>query len=241
MTDFVFPVMAGKLTDAAPITFEPSQIHGSAFSVGPNLLVTAAHVVRGIPKDSMIGLGFPDFARSRWSIVKVEETECHATLDVAVLRSNGAGPVAQPWTSERLPILTDVQSYGFPYALDGSKRMINVRAFKGHIVAIYPWAELSGRPVILELSFQVPRGLSGAPIFQPVGNRVVGMAVGNRTMEMPVLSSREIVSDGRELVVERFEALNLGIAIATYSLFSAEFKMLGGSIEAHLRKRGLYL
>jgi len=120
--------------------------------------------------------------------------------------------------------------------------VIAVRAFVGHTVCSRRLFRLPAAPLIHELSFACPRGLSGAPLWR-VSLRsatVVGMILANEITEMTVYSEKERLVDPagtRELV--KTEALHLGLALSAQAIVSVTSNTLGGStIGDWLRRHG---
>jgi len=72
---------------------------------------------------------------------------------------------------------------------------------------------------------------------------VTGTVIGNQRTEMLVFSEREIVSESKEVVTERYEALQLGIALQSRALLDlGPFDLLNGrSIREHLNQHDLLL
>jgi len=58
--------------------------------------------------------------------------------------------------------------------------------------------------------------------------------VANRSTEMLVFSERERTREGPETVVERFEALQLGIAIQSAAIADIPFQTLGSTVRAYV-------
>jgi hypothetical protein len=56
---------------------------------------------------------------------------------------------------------------------------------------------------------------------------------------MLVFSNREKISETQETIVERFEALQLGIAIQSTGLLTINSRILNGTLSAHLKKHQL--
>ena len=94
-------------------------------------------------------------------------------------------------------------------------RSQGIRSFVGHVVSATTFGRLAPDPLSYELSFQCPRGLSGAPLLTRHDDSmlITGVVIGNQRTEMLVFSERESVSDMKEVITERFEALQLGIAL----------------------------
>ena len=106
---------------------------------------------------------------------------------------------------------------------------------------------LPARPLVYELSFVNPRGLSGAPLLLSEAGKVLGVVIGNVSMGMEVLKSKEQVQvtddSGQRLHDEtyiRVEALELGVALQTAALLDLRPQLLGGKrVRDHLVENGL--
>ena len=105
------------------------------------------------------------------------------------------------------------------------------------------FGRLAPDPPSYELSFQCPRGLSGAPLLIRHGDSmlITGIVIGNQRTEMLVFSERESVSDVKEVITERFEALHLGIALQCRAFLDlGPFGVLNGrTIRQHLAQQDL--
>jgi hypothetical protein len=142
--------------------------------------------------------------------------------------------------SEELPMAAPVLSVGFPYALNRDLKSLSLRAFRGHVVAATSSSALPARPRVYELQFQCPRGLSGAPlVFESSRLMNAGVIVGNATTQMLVLSDKEVLAEGSTTIVERYEMLQLGIAIQAGAILSLHFDLLGRTLAEHLRAHGM--
>jgi hypothetical protein len=125
------------------------------------------------------------------------------------------------------------------YALDPERNNIASRSFKGYVVS-RTRTPFAANPWGYELSFTCPRGLSGAPLTTLDNFPLIsGMVVGNRSTKMNIFTDREIISDDKERIVERYEALQLGIAIQSAELLSVRSGILDGDLGAHLAKHSL--
>jgi hypothetical protein len=237
--EFVFAVV-----DAPPDNeYEPSpvnlvRVYGTAFAIGGGAFLTASHVAT-----EALRRPNPRLAYGVGNILGGAPVVAHElcpALDLAVLRAHVPNAKAAPWRTADVALTADVYASGFPYALDETGDYFSVRAFKGYVVARVPFTRLPGAPLCYELSFQAPRGLSGAPLwtFGPSAG-VQGIVIGNRATEMTVFSSRERVNDGSELTVERFEALQLGIALHAEGLLAYRSTLLGCTLADHLQAHGL--
>lgn len=233
------PVLGGTLEDSG----ERVNVHeafGTAFAIGGGMYLTAGHVVEGALSTPLASLASPEDEGKRWGMHPIRQQEVFSPCDVAVLDVPTLETPALPWHASLLMALTDVISFGYAYGLDHQTRTLRLRAFKGHTVSARAFERLQANPTAYELSFQAPRGLSGAALVSADKTTIVGMVIGNSTTEMLVFSHREhLVDEGRDSTIERFEALTLGVAVTAQSLLEIEFELLGGRLGSHLAEQGL--
>src|SRR5687768_1522133 len=128
--------------------------------------------------------------------------------------------------------------------MDLERQRMGIRSFVGHIVSATTFGRLKRDPPSYELSFQCPRGLSGAPLLIRDADSmlVTGFVIGIERTEMNVFTERETVTEENERVtVERYEALNLGIALQSRAVLDVgPFRVLNGrTILQHLRRQAL--
>jgi hypothetical protein len=239
----VFPVVS--ISTGKP---EYLGLWGTAFPIGANLFITAKHVIQaalstlGTSTAQYLALGQPERdtinGNREWIFSTFGRYEMHEALDIAVFDlEEGFDDVFVPtWASQGLDLLSDVVTFGYPYALDVKDKVINVRGIKGHIIGT--GKQLFPEPVFqsYELNFLAPRGLSGAPLLtDPPHTKVCGMIVGNRSHEMEVATSHEVIGeDGNITTYTKVEAMHIGIAIQHSDLIRVSFDMIGGSIEEYL-------
>jgi hypothetical protein len=122
-----------------------------------------------------------------------------------------------------LSTLMAIASIGFPYGYDSKSGAVSSRGFVGNIAATRAgWDRFPGRPEIYELSFAAPVGLSGAPLII-LDHRVCGVVVGNHQTKMLVFTDEERLEEGAVINrVERYEVLNLGIAVRARTILSLQ-------------------
>ncbi|MFI5399299.1 MAG: hypothetical protein ACHQ9S_27535 [Candidatus Binatia bacterium] len=151
------------------------------------------------------------------------------------------------WSLRDLVALDDVRTWGYAYGIQtvAKEQVTMQRAFKGYVVSRpigYTPVGYDAAPFeVYELSFQVPRGLSGAPL-QPVNRPLVvhGVIIGNSQSRMKVFSHQElVVESGVTNRVEHFEALTLGLAVRPGSILDQTSRVLRGTIRGHLDSLGL--
>ena len=238
--EYVFPVIGGNLVDHDNVDKGGviKQVYGTAFHIGKGFFLSAGHAIINGLQNSFFGLGYPE--KGYWKASQVVEHEVLPDYDIGIVRTSIPNLKAMPWKTGESSMLTDVQTTGYPYALDLEHFRIHVRAFRGHIVSSLTFHEFRAKPRVYELSFQCPKGLSGAPLFTVRPSpKIIGVIVGNRATEMLVMTDRERVVDGSETIVERYESLQLGVALQSSSLMNLPSKILGTAIRAHLEEAEL--
>ena len=230
-----FPVIAGTLDEKFKMILV-SEVFGTAFSLGNGFYLSAAHVVKGAQEKGTIYMGY--VVKGMWTVAEVSDHELLEDSDVAIIAATIPSAVTLPWEMAKENMLEDVQTVGFPYAYDTELASIHVRAFKGNVISGRPFMKFPSHPRVFELSFPCPRGLSGAPLFTVDDTpRIRGMICGNATVEMLIFRDREEIDDGNKVeVVERYESMQMGIAIQASSLSSINSRLLGKSIGEHVQE-----
>jgi hypothetical protein len=213
-------------------------ICGSAFALSPGLFMTAAHVLDGDRKDFSLGtrVGTGPYQFKVWPVL---DWDLIAGADVALVACDLPHARCLPWYTKEVDMLTDVLAFGYPFAVDLHNLRLRARAMKGHVVCADDAGatELPGVPRIYELSFQSPRGLSGAPLLLPTkqGLLVGGVVVANRTTSLQLLTEEETITEESaghttRTVVERHEVMHLGMAVQSQSILTLSSRMIGGTI-----------
>lgn len=237
--NLVFPVCSGEdLHMNGKLSTVITQIAGTAFSIGNGMFLTAAHVIEQTSQNTR-------------RIVREEEGNLVGFLpsDVEVIEGLDLAVMCAPdltventipWTTEAQARLSQVFSPGYPFAFDNENLSVNARAFMGYVAGINHFMKLENQPEIYELAFDCPRGLSGAPVViwgkQP---QICGVVIGNKSTEMNVFTEREEVTEGNTTIVERYEAMHLGVALSAGAVLNASFDILNGTVEEHLSGQGL--
>jgi S1-C subfamily serine protease len=232
--DFVFPVFGGTQREGG--FFVPTQLFGTAFSIGGGLFLTAGHVLRGASDEIEARVGNNE--DRNWKSYEVTDSEILPSLDVAIIQCRVPIRSALMWHKGELPMLSPVQSTGYPYGMDPERASIDVRAFAGYVVTGRTHHLLSQGPRAYELSFACPRGLSGAPLFTDRA-LVCGMVTGNYRTQMAILTDREVTDDGKTVITETYEMLHFGIALQSDSLIGLTSRLLPDGLARHLVNNGL--
>lgn len=144
-------------------------IYGTAFPVLPGLFVTAGHVADDAHSDGMLGLARigPD---GDIKVSSVPDCEVFSGVDVALLSCPALSelvPLSLDF-DHQLEMLDPAYSIGFPWSLDPEWITVVPRALRGHIVTRRELYQLRSQPPGYELSFQAPKGMSGAPLVSHV-------------------------------------------------------------------------
>ena len=175
-------------------------------------------------------------------IIDISDADCDESCDLAVFECKVGGTHKRlHWSDRQVPMGGNVTAVGYAYGFDPDGTGFTGRIFSGTVVASRPFRRLRAEPPAYELSFQCPRGLSGAPLLNE-GLAVAGVVLGNQSTEMMIYATRERVSPEREHVVERFEPLALGVAIQSRAVLELGFvfTILGGmTLREHLERSDL--
>ena len=206
-------------------------LHGTAFTLGMGVFMTAAHVVEELEDSDaphlrrLSGKGMtqalPIRASSR--LPDIDVGILHVDIDLPPV------PMADSHEFQR----KDVWTEGFAFGLDLVTKTFASRYLKGHVVSTRKynnWAEFDlsrtgvhDREVFVhELSFPAPKGQSGAPLFvddEDGYSRCIGMIIGNSRSAVDTVSQSEVIEDGAvKEVIEYHDFLYLGQAISSASL-----------------------
>ena len=236
--DIVFPVFGGKIDEKG---FLPHEIYGTAFYIGNDFFVTCAHTIQNADSHEEIAIGYQN-DKGSMSFSNVSGSEIFEKNDSGILQTHISRATPCPWRNDKLVMLDDVISVGFPYGLDRENLEILVRSFKGHISLVGYNHNFNKNPHY-ELSYQIPKGLSGGPLlFENKGLQICGVTIGNEITEMIVNSFQEKDQDGDKLVIyEKTEALHRGIAMQTQSFFELKSDLLSSTFIDYLTNQKLLI
>ncbi len=239
--DYVFPVLGGKLTNDGK--FEPFEIYGTAFYIGNDFFVTCAHTINNASEeDRIMAIGYQN-EQGAFSFSLVLDSETfEEENDSGIMLAHIPRAQTYPWLKEKLAMINDVVSCGFPYGFDDEHSEILIRAFKGHIMSVGFYNKFKSKPLHYELSYQCPRGLSGAPLIFVYKNQplVCGMTIGDDITETIVYSYKYInEDDGKTTTEKTTEALHRGIAVQVESFLKLKSRLLNMTVEEYLNKENL--
>lgn len=232
--ELVFPIFCG------PKEGEIAMVAGTAFCIGPGKYLTAGHCCQTASEYAWSALGYT--YKNQWKTVPITDLEWEDDLDLGLIGCENFPEFSSyGWNPEIVVMADDIRSAGYAHGFDAERQALGVRVFSGTIVSVTKLNRLKGVPGIYELSFNCPRGLSGAPIFRPGAKvEISGFVVGNALMEMEVFREKEIEkAEGKESLFIKVEALQLGVAIRCSAVLGYKSALLGSTLEEHLKKEKL--
>lgn len=237
--NYVFPVVGGAIESLKKEhIFSVNDVFGTAFSIGDNRFLTAGHVIENAVERGSLGVAYT--RDNNWVAELAADYHIFPDCDVGVIQARVPRAEALTWKTENLPLLTEVQ-VAYPYAFDRKRMTIDLRAFKGHVAGNRTLEKFQSQPRVYELSFQCPRGLSGAPLLVAQKQiQVGGIVLGNEATEITVFTDREVVEEtGETTIIERYESLQPGIAVESAALTSLTSHICSGSLLDHLSTQNL--
>ena len=148
---FICPVI-GVVEAPKPQTLQITDVLGTAFSIGQQRFLTAAHVSREALTHARTGIGHAASSKV-WVTHPIQDVEIIDDFDIAIFSSDAPDFEALPWMQDDLPLLSEVQASGFPYSLNPRMGSLNARAFRGTIAGTDRFERLPTYLQIYELSF----------------------------------------------------------------------------------------
>jgi len=238
LLELAFPIMGVSAEKKAVA------ICGTAFALGPDMYLTAAHVWQNALAYPVRAIGMRRRGAPDMTLYTVPEAETLDAFDLAILRTSApAQNKALFWTTDALPLFSEVRAFGYAYGFDVASGLLNFRGFQGRIAGGSSLNHLSGKPPVYELSFSCPCGLSGAPLVcrdSDPKDKIGGVILTNHITEITVSSETEtlVETTPEKTVTEtvtKVEALHLGIAIRSSVVVGIHSAMLAGTIGDWLR------
>ena len=162
--DYDFPVIGyDRKGLSADRVMTPKNVYGTAFNIGEDYFMTAGHSLKNAAHENdTLAIGYVD--GQGYFASEVLDYEVIPEFDIGFVRVVAKINRAKSleWEHNRLASLIDVGASGYPYALDPESKTIGGRSFKGYIVSRKRFHGFTAKPWVYELSFQCPRGISGA-------------------------------------------------------------------------------
>ena len=203
-------------------------MYGTSFCIGPGVFLTAGHVLNNITSDgglvTLLDLRVDQDTSVKWELAK--DAEVVKSHDIGIIKCPMSALGLMGWETQRLPILADVFTYGYPYAVskneDPPAWRIGMRGFKGHIITRRQLWQLCSKAVGYEVACQFPTGLSGAPLLHESseGVKVAGIILGQ--------DQTQTGEDSDPTGIMRF-----GTAVDIASIASLGTKIVGGTLDQY--------
>ncbi len=225
---YVFHVAGGKMVNKITSRISTKIIHGSCFYLKDSVFITAGHVLKHAIAGQHRAVGFIE--NGVYCYRDILDYEVIEKYDLGIFKidvSNLNLPQLK-WAIKPKIMLNEVMTVGFPFGLivKEDKNLIVTRAFLGYI--------MSRRDDIkrYELSFNCPRGLSGAPLLDRNNKEIVGIILGNSIVKINVCKIQERVGDGgTKIIHEQDETVYFGEALQSQFITRIDSKLLGTTIE----------
>lgn len=233
-SQYVFHIVGGEIYDSKSSKARATTICGSSFYLGENCFLSAGHVVKNALENKTQAIGF--LQEGKYSYREFEETETFDDFDLGIIKIGCSDLKLSKfsWSKESLDMLDPIYTFGFPYGFTKREEtiLITTRAFKGYIV------NRGIQNPFYELSFNCPRGLSGAPLLSHDGkDKIVGMIVGNSITSINVYSREERTDDGASIHVHELnESIYFGQALQSQSFLEKESRLLKTSLKDFCKK-----
>lgn len=237
--DFVFPVV-GLYKDTSSKRYDIREIYGTAFPISNRHFITAGHTAENAALCEKYAIAYKVYGT--YCALIVEDSEIFKDKDVAILlvEKNSLNIKIPSWNIDYPNMFSDVQTVGYPFGLNPIQRTIKGRAFKGYVSAITSFWRLPSSPTILELSFQCPRGLSGAPIICMKTYKIIGIVIGNEQTEMEIYRETEVVSEAKENTYIKTEFFTYGVGICINEILDVQSRILNSKVADYAQMIGLY-
>jgi hypothetical protein len=240
--EYFYPIFAGE---QRVDEYVPKNVFGTASHIGNNHFITTSHTIKNALQSGIVKIGFA--INRKLYFVNICESETLDDLDLCLFRlEENLSPYKTLNISfNRLEMLEDVSTAGFPHGLDFENNVLRNRALKGYIVNHGPFFRFHKKPLAYELSFQCPKGISGAPLMKFYPNKqqfiVHGYIIGNTNTEITVFTEKETSSNGiHTSIYEKTESTKYGIAINNQELQEINSSLVG-NIHEHFKNLGLLI
>ena len=212
-------------------------------SISTDIFLTARHVIEACQKamaEKLVGIVIKDpddSGRSR--IVPLGATEnAPKPYDVAIGCTGKASRcLFRMGNAQALASFCDIATCGYPESalrVNSDEFWVHLRSFKGYIVRCLSGNDYGpdgGQAPGFELSFAIPKGLSGSPLFlRSNSNRLdlVGVCVSNVESETTEFFHEEVDENGGEFRERKVRVEHFGIAHSIESLMAWEPRILLG-------------
>src|SRR5579862_6097695 len=154
--NMVFPVISMRKNPATGrVETATNQIYGTAFPIAPGLFMTAEHVASAAAADGRVCVSrIPSNPGAQMPSYPARACYVFPEFDVGLLVIDVPDAVPVPLVFDQpLDNLQDVETTGFPLAVDPEWLRVVPRSFKGSVVTRRTVFEKPGQPAGYELTF----------------------------------------------------------------------------------------
>lgn len=223
-------------------------VFGTASYIGNGFFITAGHTIKNAAEIESFGIGYAGKNEKAWKFLPKVDYEYFEDIDLAIIKCNIESigfKIIKVAKEYKFALLDNVYSCGFPHAYDKHNKTLRTRALKGYIVSAGKFFELKSPINGYELSFNCPRGISGAPLMLKNKEKVpivIGYIIGNTISEILVYQEREKNSDGYETTVyEKMETTRFGLAVSVKELMQKKSRLLGTDLISYFTDNDLII
>jgi hypothetical protein len=239
--EFSFPVVGYKIIDGKAKT---DNLFGTATYIGNKIFITAGHTILNAKESENMGVAFRKHndSMSGYTYISFTYFEIFEDIDLALLKLDNEifEAKAEKWTTKNTEFLEDVYTIGYPFGYNISQKEFIVRGLKGHIVTRRPFHEFENKPLVYELSFHCPKGISGASLRNFETSYIKGFIIANASTEILVFKEKEVDDNNNEKTIyEKYETTKYGIAITVNNILDKSSKILGTTFRKYLKKENL--
>jgi hypothetical protein len=231
--DYFFPVFG---VHSHKEIFVINQLYGTASYIGNGFFVTAGHTITNANSEEKFGIGYVNDNRQEWNFLPVSDFEVFEELDIGIFKCEKiidrfkVLKVANGIRIRDLALLDDVYTCGYPHAYEKHNATLRKRALKGYIVSIGKFFERK-RPIdFFELSFNCPKGISGAPLLvknEKKSPLIIGYIIGHNKTNLLVNIDIEVSDDGnKKTVYETTESTYFGVAVSNKEFVNCNSRLL---------------
>lgn len=244
VANYYFPIIVVDYVNEKPVT---KNVQGTAFSIGNDFFLTAAHVIEAFSEYDEVLLGYHNYSTGNYHSVPIEKYEIYSDLDIGIVYAKmerKCKPHTLRWSEQTLAGLQNVTVFGYPFAFDNSSNTISRRMFKGYIISETEFTRLPNNPRCYELSIHCARGISGAALLSRNLSEVSvrGVVIGTQNVEIEIYKDIEIEESTNEKTINsKMETVMYGIAIHSKEIVAIKFDLLGMTLGEYLIKNKLII
>lgn len=249
-TDYAFPICEFKLKDDG--SYKTTHFHGTGFFVGTEgYFLSAKHVINNQDLNNRnatvcfgVVLERNDNNRRPRFKVEIKQVEEHEKYDI-VLGKVDYKPPPLFKLIENAYGWTDVLCFGFPETKsrkNESMYTLRPQFLKGNVIGLLQEEDLPNLniPSAYELSFPIPKGVSGGPLFikgqeTPV---LIGIALISHDSELSRYQYTEVISNSEKYTEKVVTVTQFGIATNLYEFRDWKPAILEGRSLIDLCKNG---